>query len=196
MRREEDLPLVVQALLGVEAARARPVAAPAVGPVVVAGREDERRPQRVEGRQLARIEVVGARRVTARLEVAVERREREVVRVEVGEQIRVLGLGRVSVRHVPEQPDDVVARAVARRVRAHRARRARPERDTHDRGHARAESGQSQSRPSRGEMSTCHRNLPVCHCGARADASASRREPAAEGCGHGWRSGRHPVWNR
>ena len=83
-RREEDLPLVIEALERVEAAVGWTIA---VGPVVVARREDRRRLQRVEVGLRARVERVVARRVRTSLEVAVERRKREPLAVHVRNQV-------------------------------------------------------------------------------------------------------------
>ena len=106
----EQQPLVIEALERIRVAGAGSVAPPAVGPVVVAGNPHQRPLERVEPRERGRVEIlVGAGAVATGLHVAVEGREGDVVRVDVGEQGRVLGLAERVVGHVSEQADRVPA---------------------------------------------------------------------------------------
>src|SRR6266571_5615379 len=115
--RVEHLPLVVQPLQRVEAAGTRAVAAPAVGPVVVAGYHHDRLVQGVEPVPGLTVERVGAGAVAAGLEVAVEDRELDGRVVDVRQQAGVLDAARGAVGHVAEERDRVGVAAVAMVVR-------------------------------------------------------------------------------
>ena len=84
-RAEEELSFVGQTLEGGEAAVVRPIA---VHPVVVAGREDGGRVERVEPSEGPRVEAVVANgRAISCLEVAVVDSEGQCLAVHVGDQV-------------------------------------------------------------------------------------------------------------
>ena len=84
--REERMPLEFEALLGVVAAGARPVAAPAVGPVVVAGQKHEWMARALEQVEPVHVQVVVASILPA-LDVSDMQHESEVLLVEPGNDL-------------------------------------------------------------------------------------------------------------